>query len=121
MGDSQIGHSPGSMRDELLRLVRPVRLPEVVAGTEREMFDASGSQLGHTDCQAGEVTWFTPPGDIHQVRNAGATTAVSIHVYGADLRRAGSSVRRYYHQPADSEFLMTTPDDRTDKSDGAPQ
>jgi hypothetical protein len=26
----------------------------------------------------------------------GATTAISIHVYGTDVTRVGSSVRRYY-------------------------
>jgi hypothetical protein len=35
---------------------------------------------------------------FHQVHNVAITTAVSIHVYGADLRRANSGVRRYYHQ-----------------------
>jgi predicted metal-dependent enzyme (double-stranded beta helix superfamily) len=69
----------------------------VIAGVEREiMFDADLDPLGHTDFHDGEVTWFTPPGDIHQVHNVATTTAVSIHVYGADLRQADSSVRRYY-------------------------
>jgi hypothetical protein len=27
----------------------------------------------------------------------GATTAISINVYGTDVTRVGSSVRRYYH------------------------
>lgn len=92
----------------------------IVAGIEREtMFDADLNHLGHTDCQAGEVTWFTPPGDLHQVRNVANTTSVSIHVYGADLRRASSSVRRYYHQPVGPGFPMTAPKDRTDESEGA--
>jgi hypothetical protein len=30
------------------------------------------------------------------VRATGATTAISIHVYAADVTRVGSSVRRYY-------------------------
>ena len=69
----------------------------IIAGTEREtMFDADLNQLGHADYQAGDVTWFIPPGDIHQVRNVATTTSVSIHVYGADLRLVSSSVRRYY-------------------------
>jgi predicted metal-dependent enzyme (double-stranded beta helix superfamily) len=45
---------------------------------------------------AGTVSGFAPPGDIHQVTNAGATTAVSMHVYGTDISRVGSSVRRVY-------------------------
>jgi 3-mercaptopropionate dioxygenase len=47
----------------------------------------------------GEVTGFAPPGDIHRVRNVGDETAISIHVYGADLRRIASSVRRTYNLP----------------------
>jgi predicted metal-dependent enzyme (double-stranded beta helix superfamily) len=47
----------------------------------------------------GAVSGFAPPGDIHQVRNAGTSTAISIHVYGADVSRLGSSVRRVYDTP----------------------
>jgi hypothetical protein len=32
----------------------------------------------------------------HRVRNTAGTTAISIHVYGTDVARVGSSVRRYY-------------------------
>ncbi|MGP4000561.1 cysteine dioxygenase [Streptomyces sp. 8N706] len=49
----------------------------------------------------GTVCGFAPPGDIHRVRNAGTATAISIHVYGADIARLGSSVRRVYELPAD--------------------
>jgi 3-mercaptopropionate dioxygenase len=44
----------------------------------------------------GDVSGFAPPGDIHRVRNAGDRTAISIHIYGTDVSRIGSSVRRYY-------------------------
>jgi 3-mercaptopropionate dioxygenase len=47
----------------------------------------------------GDVSGFAPPGDIHRVRNAGDETAISIHVYGTDVSRIGSGVRRYYDQP----------------------
>ncbi|MGV9914728.1 cysteine dioxygenase [Streptomyces tendae] len=47
----------------------------------------------------GSVCGFAPPGDIHEVRNSGSGTAISIHVYGADVTRLGSSVRRVYEQP----------------------
>jgi predicted metal-dependent enzyme (double-stranded beta helix superfamily) len=47
----------------------------------------------------GEVSVALPPGDIHLVRNAGTDLAVSLHVYGADLRRTGTSIRRRYDQP----------------------
>ncbi|MFJ5807039.1 cysteine dioxygenase family protein [Streptomyces sp. NBC_01426] len=49
----------------------------------------------------GDVCGFAPPGDIHQVRNSCRTTAISLHVYGADVSRLGSSVRRVYTLPAD--------------------
>ncbi|MEU8848044.1 cysteine dioxygenase family protein [Streptomyces sp. NPDC048564] len=49
----------------------------------------------------GEFCGFAPPGDIHRVWNAGPSTAISLHVYGADISRLGSSVRRVYQLPAD--------------------
>ncbi|MEU9413984.1 cysteine dioxygenase family protein [Streptomyces sp. NPDC048272] len=49
----------------------------------------------------GDVCGFAPPGDIHQVRNSCRTTAISLHVYGADVSRLGSSVRRVYTLPTD--------------------
>jgi predicted metal-dependent enzyme (double-stranded beta helix superfamily) len=49
----------------------------------------------------GEFCGFAPPGDIHRVWNAGPGTAISLHVYGADISRLGSSVRRVYQLPAD--------------------
>jgi 3-mercaptopropionate dioxygenase len=47
----------------------------------------------------GGVSGFAPPGDIHRVRNVGERTAISIHVYGTDVSRIGSSVRLTYDQP----------------------
>ncbi len=55
----------------------------------------AGSNINET----GDVSGFAPPGDIHRVRNAGDRTAISIHVYGTDVSRVGSSVRRYYDLP----------------------
>jgi 3-mercaptopropionate dioxygenase len=48
---------------------------------------------------AGAVSGFAPPGDIHRVRNTGDTVAISVHVYGADISRLGSSIRREYALP----------------------
>jgi 3-mercaptopropionate dioxygenase len=45
------------------------------------------------------VTGFAPPGDIHRVRNTGNTVAISMHVYGADISRLGTSIRREYALP----------------------
>jgi 3-mercaptopropionate dioxygenase len=56
-------------------------------------------ERGVSTNEAGDVSGFAPPGDIHRVRNMGDDTAISIHVYGTDVSRIGSSVRRYYDQP----------------------
>ena len=48
---------------------------------------------------AGAVSGFAPPGDIHRVRNTGDTVAISMHVYGADISRLGTSIRREYALP----------------------
>jgi predicted metal-dependent enzyme (double-stranded beta helix superfamily) len=50
----------------------------------------------------GEVAGLLPPGDIHRVHNVGDTLAISLHVYGADLRDTGSSIRRRYDHPVRS-------------------
>ncbi|MCL2583658.1 MAG: cysteine dioxygenase family protein [Streptosporangiales bacterium] len=47
----------------------------------------------------GEIGAFAPPGDIHLVRNEGDGVAVSMHIYGTDISRVGSSVRRVYDLP----------------------
>lgn len=77
----------------------------VIQGMEREeLFELAeqGHCLVEAGCRVnrpGEVSGFAPPGDIHRVRNAGDVTAISIHVYGTDVTRIGSSVRRYYELP----------------------
>jgi predicted metal-dependent enzyme (double-stranded beta helix superfamily) len=45
----------------------------------------------------GEVSGFAPPGDIHRIRNVGDEIAISLHIYGTDITRVGSSARRYYN------------------------
>jgi 3-mercaptopropionate dioxygenase len=49
--------------------------------------------------QTGTVSGFAPPGDIHRVRNTGNSVAISMHVYGADISRLGTSIRREYTLP----------------------
>jgi predicted metal-dependent enzyme (double-stranded beta helix superfamily) len=72
----------------------------VIQGIEHEdVFDADLNLIGHSDNLVGDVNGFAPPGDIHRVHNTGAETAISIHVYGTDVTRIGSSVRRYYDLP----------------------
>jgi predicted metal-dependent enzyme (double-stranded beta helix superfamily) len=69
----------------------------VLRGVEREeLFDADLNLVGRSDNHAGDVSGFAPPGDIHRVHNTAGTTAISIHIYGTDVTRIGSSVRRYY-------------------------
>jgi predicted metal-dependent enzyme (double-stranded beta helix superfamily) len=69
----------------------------VVQGVEHEeLFDAELNLLGQSDNHVGDVSGFAPPGDIHRVHNTSATTAISIHIYGTDVTRVGSSARRYY-------------------------
>jgi predicted metal-dependent enzyme (double-stranded beta helix superfamily) len=76
----------------------------VLQGTEHEEIfapDTGGflAEIARGQNPAGSVVGFAPPGDIHRVRNAGDGVAVSMHVYGADLARLGSSIRRVYDLP----------------------
>jgi 3-mercaptopropionate dioxygenase len=57
------------------------------------------TQIGRNQNHPGEVGGFAPPGDIHRVRNIGDGVAISLHVYGADITRLGSSIRRRYDLP----------------------
>ena len=80
----------------------------VIQGVEYEetfLLDEESACLvaaGTSANATGEVSGFAPPGDIHRVRNVGEDTAISIHVYGTDVSRIGSSVRREYHLPVRS-------------------
>ena len=77
----------------------------VLQGTEYEELYAPRDggtwleEVGRNASAAGEVSGFAPPGDIHRVRNIGDGIAISLHVYGADITRLGSSVRRVYDLP----------------------
>ena len=69
----------------------------VIEGVEHEeLFDADCNLIGRSENHVGDVSGFAPPGDIHRVHNTGEQTAISIHVYGTDVTRIGSSARRYY-------------------------
>ncbi len=76
----------------------------VIQGTEHEQryvlrddgwLEESGSAANRT----GDVSALAPPGDIHLVRNHGEQVAISLHVYGTDVSRLASSVRRVYDLP----------------------
>ena len=79
----------------------------VIQGVEHEelfTLDEDRGRLvpvGASSNPTGEVSGFAPPGDIHRVRNVGSDTAISIHIYGTDVSRIGSSVRRSYDLPVD--------------------
>jgi len=72
-------------------------------GEEHEIrYRMDGDHLvedGHTVGPCGTVSVLIPPGDIHAVVNDSATVAASLHVYGADLRDRGTSIRRCYRLP----------------------
>ena len=76
----------------------------VLQGTEYELVYANrGDHLepvARNANPAGTVSGFAPPGDIHEVTNTGDGIAVSMHVYGTDITRVASSVRRVYAPPA---------------------
>ena len=70
----------------------------VLSGTEHEeLFDEALNPVGTRDNPPGEVSGFAPPGDIHRIRNVGDEIAISLHIYGTDITRVGSSARRYYN------------------------
>jgi len=77
----------------------------VIQGAEyEELYTLTGEQshlveVGRSKNDVGAVSGFAPPGDIHRVRNHGDGVAISIHVYGADITRLGSSIRRVYDLP----------------------
>lgn len=79
----------------------------VLQGTESETLYRLGErdgepclvESGHSENPPRSVCAFAPPGDIHRVRNIGGGTAVSMHVYGADIGKLGSSIRRCYDLP----------------------
>jgi predicted metal-dependent enzyme (double-stranded beta helix superfamily) len=57
------------------------------------------TEIGRVANGVGDVSGFAPPGDIHRVHNTGDVTAISLHVYGADLSSDGVSIRREYDLP----------------------
>jgi len=75
----------------------------VIEGGELEdqfaLRDGWLEHIGTSAAAAGTITSLVPPGDIHLVRNSGSDTTISLHIYGTDLTRLGSSVRRTYDQP----------------------
>ena len=74
----------------------------VIQGVEHEeVFDADLNLIGHNEGTVGDVNGFAPPGDIHRVHNTSDEVAITLHIYGTDVTRVGSSARRYYDLPAE--------------------
>jgi predicted metal-dependent enzyme (double-stranded beta helix superfamily) len=70
----------------------------VIQGVEHEdLFDADLNVIGRSDNHAGDVSGFAPPGDIHRILNNTTETAISLHIYGTDVTRVGTSARRLYN------------------------
>jgi hypothetical protein len=61
-----------------------------------DLYDGQLDPIGANDNHPGDVGGFAPPGDIHRIRNTRAQIAISLHIYGSDITRTGSSARRYY-------------------------
>jgi predicted metal-dependent enzyme (double-stranded beta helix superfamily) len=73
----------------------------VLQGTNREeIFDSNLNPIGSETGSLGHVNGFAPPGDIHRVANPGDEVAITLHIYGTDVTRIGSSARRWYDQEA---------------------
>ena len=57
---------------------------------------------GTFEAPAGHVEALVPPAEnIHAVAAAGPGKTISIHVYGADIERRGTSILRTFDDPAD--------------------
>ena len=71
----------------------------VLQGVEHEeVFNADLNLIGHNVGMVGEVNGFAPPSDIHRVHNTSDEVTITLHIYGTDVTRVGSSVRRYYER-----------------------
>jgi predicted metal-dependent enzyme (double-stranded beta helix superfamily) len=56
--------------------------------------------VGTVEARAGHVEALVPPAsNIHRVEAAGDEKTISIHVYGADIQRLGTSILRRFDDP----------------------
>ncbi|MER5641948.1 cysteine dioxygenase family protein [Kitasatospora sp. NPDC002227] len=93
-----------SIHDHLAWCTTGVHLGEESEQRYRLVADGAAARLVASEYVVsgqGDVASFAPPGDIHRVTNSGTTKAISLHAYGADISRLGSSVRRVYRLPAE--------------------
>jgi 3-mercaptopropionate dioxygenase len=88
-------------------------------GTESQTFydlaeDAAGGlclvEAGRETAGPGGCSALIPPAEnIHRVANAGPTRAISIHVYGADIERLGSSINKTFDDLPVRDVAGTSP------------
>ncbi len=88
----------------------------VYEGMERETTyraDTAGTgesrlyTVGTHDNPRGAVDGLVCGSDIHRVFNPGPALAISLHVYGANVKRLGSSVHRWYDElPAAADWAI---------------
>jgi predicted metal-dependent enzyme (double-stranded beta helix superfamily) len=77
----------------------------IFRGVERETRferDADGRlrAVDEREAAAGSVDGLALPSEIHRVVNPGPGLALTLHIYGADVGPAGTSVGRFYPDPA---------------------
>ena len=81
----------------------------VLEGIEKEtQYVARGAiddleirESGAEAFNAGDVTGFDPPDDIHRVENGGRDIAMSLHIYGCDYREKPTSILRCFEGAID--------------------
>src|SRR5215217_2537779 len=76
----------------------------VYRGVERETQFSEDLLVTRTlYARPGDVEVLVPPEqNIHRVESAGTEKTISIHVYGADIERLGTSILRRYDEPISS-------------------
>jgi len=82
--------------DEYRVALTPAGARELVRRGHDVLVETGAETAGQGSCSS-----LVPPAEnIHRVANAGAERAISIHVYGADIERLGSSINKTFdHLP----------------------
>jgi hypothetical protein len=86
------------------KLFRPIDALSPLADGARAAVESGGDWTVTTHLVAENLRRHLPAPDVltaaqRRVRNPTTTTAISIHIYGTDVTRIGSSARRYYDEP----------------------
>ena len=71
--------------------------PSTASASIEERRTAGSCPVGTVQAKAGHVEALVPPAEnIHSVAAVGNQKTISIHVYGADIERLGSSILRRF-------------------------